>query len=124
MPRPLVEDTAHFAHAEYPHDGTIQKEYAAVYGDALARNEEATRALFPMGAIADVHAIADEALRIVDLPHGSRPYISEVDFSDFGDKPVNAVASVMHECHMERFGYADMLHPRAQGEQAGEEARS
>jgi NAD(P)-dependent dehydrogenase (short-subunit alcohol dehydrogenase family) len=119
MPGPFVEGTAHFAHAEFPHDPAIQKEYAAVYGDALARNEEATRALFPQGVIADVQAIADEALRIVDLPHGSRPYRSEVDFSDFGDKPVNAVASVMRERLMKRFGLADMLHPRRAGRTIG-----
>jgi NAD(P)-dependent dehydrogenase (short-subunit alcohol dehydrogenase family) len=123
MPGPFVEGTAHFPHAEFPHDAAIQEEYASVYGDALARNEEATRSLFPQGVIADVQAIADEALRIVDLPHGSRPYRSEVDFSDFGDKPVNAVAGVMRGRLMERFGFADMLHPRAMDDQPGSQVQ-
>jgi NAD(P)-dependent dehydrogenase (short-subunit alcohol dehydrogenase family) len=114
MPGPFVDGTAHFAHAEFPADAAVQEDYATLYGDALARNEEATRSLFPSGVFADVQAIANAALRIVDLPHGSRPFRSEVDFSDFGDKPVNAVAGAMRERLMHRLGFSDMLHPRAQ----------
>ncbi|MEJ1117281.1 SDR family oxidoreductase [Phyllobacterium sp. CCNWLW109] len=119
MPGPFMEGTAHFPNAEFPADETVQKEYLARYEDAIARNEQATRALFAEDVTADVQAIADEALRIIDLPHGSRPYRSEVDFSDFGDAPVNAVASVMRERLLQRFGLSDLLHPtniRSQGE--------
>lgn len=109
MPGPFVDGTAHFPNAEFPGDGDVQDQYQPVCGDALAQNEEATRGLFPAGIVADVQAIADEALRIVELPHGQRPYRSIIDFSDFGDRPVNAVAEVMRQRLMERFGLADML---------------
>ncbi|MBY3211734.1 MULTISPECIES: SDR family oxidoreductase [Rhizobium] len=118
MPGPFVEGTAHFPHAEFPADETVQNEYLALYEDAIVGNEQATRALFPEGVTADVKAVADEALRIIGLPHGSRPYRSEVDFSDFGDAPVNAVATVMRERLLKRFGLSDLLHPtnfRSQG---------
>ncbi len=77
--------------------GAACRTYLGLYEDAIARNEQATRALFAEGVIADVLAVADEALQIVDLPHGSRPYRSEVGFSDLGDAPVNAVAAFMRE---------------------------
>lgn len=113
MPGPFVEGTAHFPHAEFPSDEAIQKEYLVLYEDAIAGNEEATRSLFPEGVVADVQAVADEARRIIDLPHGSRPYRSEVDFSDFGDKAVNAVATAMRERLIKRFGLGDLLQPRS-----------
>jgi NAD(P)-dependent dehydrogenase (short-subunit alcohol dehydrogenase family) len=113
MPGPFVEGTAHFPKAELPRDSAVQEQYQALYGDALASNEQATRALFPKDVVADVQSVADEALRIVDLPHGSRPYRSEVDFTDFGDRPINAVASVMRERALTRFGLGDLVRPRA-----------
>lgn len=112
MPGPFVEGTAHFPLAEFPADEAVQKDYLALYEDAIAANEQATRNLFPADVKADVQAVADEALRIIDLPHGTRPYRSEVDFSDFGDAPVNAVATVMRARLLRRFGLSDLLHPR------------
>jgi NAD(P)-dependent dehydrogenase (short-subunit alcohol dehydrogenase family) len=112
MPGPFVDGTAHFSNAEFPHDTATSEAYAPLYGDALARNEEATRGLFAPGTIADVQAVADEVLRIVNLPHGQRPYRAEIDFSDFGDAPVNAVAAAMRARLLRRLGYADLLQPR------------
>jgi hypothetical protein len=111
MPGPFVDGTAHFPNAEFPKDMAVQEAYRSVYGDALDRNEAATRSIFPKKIVADVQAIADEALRIVELPHGQRPYRSCVDFTDFGDRQVNEVAEKMRERLMTRFGFADMLHP-------------
>lgn len=111
MPGPFVEGTAHFPLAEFPADEAVQKAYLTLYEDAIAGNEQATRALFAEGVTADVQAVADEAVRIVDLLHGSRPYRSEVDFSDFGDAPVNAVAATMRERLLKRFGLSDLLQP-------------
>ncbi len=54
MPGPFVDGTAHFAHAEFPADATVQEEYATLHGDALAHNEEATRSLFPSKAKGDL----------------------------------------------------------------------
>jgi NAD(P)-dependent dehydrogenase (short-subunit alcohol dehydrogenase family) len=111
MPGPFVEGTAHFPNAEFPHDTATSEAYAPLYGEVLARNEEATRGLFAPGTVADVQAVADEVLRVVNLPHGQRPYRAEVDFSDFGDAPVNAVATTMRARLMRRLGFADLLQP-------------
>jgi NAD(P)-dependent dehydrogenase (short-subunit alcohol dehydrogenase family) len=112
MPGPFVEGTAHFPLAEFPTDVAVQDSYLALYRDAIAGNEAATRGLFPKDIVVDVQAVADEALRIVDLPHGTRPYRSEIDFSDFGAAPVNAVAEVMRKRLLTRFGLDDLLRPR------------
>jgi NAD(P)-dependent dehydrogenase (short-subunit alcohol dehydrogenase family) len=112
MPGPFVEGTAHFPNAEFPRDTATTEAYAPLYGDTLARNEEATRGLFAPDTVADVQAVADEVLRIVNLPRGQRPYRAEVDLSDFGDAPVNAVATTMRARLMRRLGFADLLQPR------------
>lgn len=112
MPGIFMEGTEHFPNAEFPADTAIQESYLPVYGDALERNEEATRGMIPPGVIPDVQAVANEITRIVNLPHGTRPYRSSVDFTDFGDQPVNEIAERMSEQTLTRFGFADLLHPQ------------
>jgi NAD(P)-dependent dehydrogenase (short-subunit alcohol dehydrogenase family) len=110
MPGPFTQGTAHFPNAEHARDENVAATYERI-ADAVADNGAATESLFAPGVAQDVQAVADEIVRIVDLPHGQRPYRSSVDFSDFGDKPVSAVAEAQRERLLGRFGLSDVLKP-------------
>jgi NAD(P)-dependent dehydrogenase (short-subunit alcohol dehydrogenase family) len=111
MPGPFTQGTAHFPDAGFPADTEVASAYDAEYGEALAGNEAATESLFAPGVQQDVQAVADEIARVVGLPAGSRPYRSSVDFSDFGDLPVTAVATAQRERLLRRMRLEDTLHP-------------
>lgn len=113
MPGPFTEGTAHFPNAGFPVDTDVTSAYEPEYGTALARNAAATESLFAPGVVQDVQAVADEIARIIGLPAGSRPYRSSVDFSDFGDVPVTAVATAQRERLLRRMGLAETLEPAA-----------
>ncbi|MBB3675952.1 SDR family oxidoreductase [Modestobacter versicolor] len=113
MPGPFTQGTAHFPDAGFPADTEVASAYDAEYGAALAGNEAATESLFAPGVQQDVQAVADEIARVVGLPAGSRPYRSSVDFSDFGDVPVTAVATVQRERLLRRMRLEDTLRPTA-----------
>lgn len=116
MPGPFTVGTDHFPHASHPEDTAITDAYDLV-ADAVSANGAVTESLFAPGVVQDVQAVADEIVRIVSLPHGSRPYRSSVDFSDFGDVPVTAVATAQRERLLRRMGLADVLHPRSTARQ-------
>lgn len=111
LPGPFTQGTAHFPNAGFPADELVAAAYEERYGESLARNAEATEGLFAAGVEQDVQAVADEIARIVALPPGRRPYRSGVDFSDFGDDPVSAVAQVQRARLLRRMGLADTLSP-------------
>ncbi len=113
MPGPFTQGTAHFPNAAFADDEHIAAGYERI-ADAVADNGAATESLFAPGVVQDVQAVADEIARIVDLPHGRRPYRSSVDFSDFGDKPVSAVSEAQRERLLGRFGLSDVLKPAVQ----------
>ncbi|WP_045235207.1 SDR family NAD(P)-dependent oxidoreductase [Deinococcus pimensis] len=117
MPGPFTQGTDHFANAARADDEHVTAAYGR-YHDALARNQDATEGLFSPGVRQDVQAVADEIARIVALPPGTRPYRSAVDFSDFGDAPVTAVATLMRSRLLTRMGFTDLLAPRVKGENA------
>ncbi|MEU7633809.1 SDR family oxidoreductase [Nocardia sp. NPDC049220] len=111
MPGPFTQGTAHFPNAGVADDHQVTADYQQLYGETIAQNQEATESLFAPGVVQDVQAVADEIARIVDLPHGRRPYRSTVDFSDFGDIPVAAVAEVQRVRLLTRMGLEDTIAP-------------
>lgn len=113
LPGPFTQGTAHFPNAGFPADESVTAAYEELYGESLARNGEATESLFAPGVEQDVQAVADAIADIVALPHGQRPYRTGVDFSDFGDDPVSAVAQVQRTRLLRRMGLGDTLHPAA-----------
>ena len=110
MPGPFTQGTEHFPNAARAADDDVAAEYDKI-ADAIANNGAATEALFAPGVVQDVQAVADEIVRVVGLPHGERPYRTSVDFSDFGDVPVAAVAMAQRERLLRRFGLGDVLKP-------------
>lgn len=109
LPGPFTEGTDHFPNAAHAADQSVTDAYSRI-ADDLATYGAATEGLFPAGVVQDVSAVAREIARIVDLPHGTRPYRSAVDFSDFGDVPVTAVATAQRERLMHRMGLSHLLH--------------
>lgn len=109
MPGPFTRGTEHFPNASHASDTERSAAYAALH-PLVARNEEATAALFPPGIDAHPRAVAEEITRILALPPGTRPFRSVVDFSNAGVEAVNQVLRRAQEEFVKRLGFADLLH--------------
>ena len=109
MPGIFVDGTAHFPKAEFPANEAVTAAYAELYQPYLDRNEQAARGMTLPGMTPDVQAVADEIVRVVDLPAGQRPFRTTVDFTGVGDIPVNEAAAASRRQFMERYGMADLL---------------
>ncbi|GHO56622.1 SDR family oxidoreductase [Ktedonobacter robiniae] len=79
MPGPFTQGTSHFPDATRPADRATTAAYARL-DSMVARNEEATSGLFTPGVDAHPQAVADEFVRLVSLPAGTRPLRTVVDF--------------------------------------------
>lgn len=92
MPGPFTQGTEHFPDATRRADTVTSAAYARL-DSMVARNEEATSSLFTPGVDANPQAVADEYVRLVSMPAGTRPFRTEVDFSNAN---VEAAGSVSH----------------------------
>ena len=63
-------------------------------------------------ADADVRAVADEIVRVVNLPFGKRPFRAHVDPSQDGAEIVNGVADRVRAELFRRIGLEELLSPR------------
>ncbi|MGR3875570.1 SDR family NAD(P)-dependent oxidoreductase [Streptomyces graminifolii] len=113
IPGPFIEGTSHFPNASQAGD-TDRAESYAVFAPLLARYEEASNGLFPVGTHAHPGAVAQEIARILDLPAGTRPFRSLVDFSNSGAEAVHAAGRRASEEYTRRMGYEDLLHVKIQ----------
>lgn len=109
MPGPFTQGTQHFPNASHASDQERSRAYAAL-DPLVARNEEATSALFPPGVDAHPRAVAEEITRILALPAGTRPFRSVVDFSNAGVEEVNEVMRQAQEQFVTRLGFGQLLH--------------
>jgi NAD(P)-dependent dehydrogenase (short-subunit alcohol dehydrogenase family) len=91
MPGVFTDGTAHFAKAVSPKDEDRIKSYGKVQ-PFIDSNLEDTKRMFPNGISADPQIVADEIVRIVNLPKGSRPRRAIADGSDYGAEIVNGAA--------------------------------
>jgi NAD(P)-dependent dehydrogenase (short-subunit alcohol dehydrogenase family) len=108
MPGPFTQGTEHFPNASHAGDEERNRAYGAL-DPLVARNEEATSALFPPGVDAHPRAVAEEITRILGLPAGTRPFRSVVDFSNAGVAEVNEVIRRAQEDFVTRLGFGDLL---------------
>ncbi|MEV7075793.1 SDR family oxidoreductase [Streptomyces sp. NPDC093990] len=109
MPGPFTQGTDHFPNASRAGDAERTRAYAAL--DAMvARNEEATEGLFPPGVDAHPRAVAEEIVRVLALPAGTRPFRTVVDFSQAGVEEVNEVLHRAQEQFVTRLGFGELLH--------------
>jgi NAD(P)-dependent dehydrogenase (short-subunit alcohol dehydrogenase family) len=108
MPGPFTQGTEHFPNAGHAADEERNRAYAAL-DPLVARNEDATTALFPPGVDAHPRAVAEEITRILALPAGTRPFRSVVDFSNAGVEKVNDVMRRAQEEFVTRLGFGELL---------------
>lgn len=112
MPGPFTQGTEHFPNASHASDEERSRAYAAL-DPLVARNEEATSALFPPGVDAHPRAVAEEITRILALPAGTRPFRSVVDFSNAGVEEVDEVMRRAQEQFVTRLGFGQLLHVKS-----------
>jgi NAD(P)-dependent dehydrogenase (short-subunit alcohol dehydrogenase family) len=111
VPGAFTKGTNHFVHAGAPADVVRAAEYndgpyAGVPGQAL----KGLASLEPVDA--DVSAVADAIVRVVDTPFGKRPFRTHIDPSQDGAEIVNGVADRVRAEMFRRIGLEDLLSPR------------
>lgn len=110
VPGAFSRGTRHFANAGAPADTAVARAYAeGPYAGLAEQALERLQALEP--ADADVTDVAAAIARVVDTPHGHRPFRVHVDPSDDGAEVVNAVADRVRREMFRALGLDDLLKP-------------
>ncbi|WP_140720954.1 MULTISPECIES: SDR family oxidoreductase [Gammaproteobacteria] len=113
VPGAYTSGTNHFAHSGKPADAARAAEYdEGPYAGLPARIMERLKAMEP--ADADVADVAAAIARVVDLPHGQRPFRVHVDPSQDGAETVNAVGDRVRREMYRNLGLEDLLKPALQ----------
>ncbi len=108
MPGAFTQGTDHFPNASRASDREVTRAYAAL-DPMVARNEDATQALFPADVDADPRAVAEEICRVLALPRGAKPLRTVVDFTDSGVEQVTAVTQRAAQEFVTRLGFGELL---------------
>src|SRR5256886_12762676 len=111
VPGPFTGGTNHFAHAGSPADQARAAEYEAGPSAGFANDVlKGFSSIVP--ADADVSAVADAIVKVVDAPFGRRPFRVHIDPSQDGAEVVNAVSDRVRIELLRRIGLGDVLIPR------------
>jgi NAD(P)-dependent dehydrogenase (short-subunit alcohol dehydrogenase family) len=111
VPGAFTKGTNHFVHAGAPADVARAAEYHD--GPYAGVPEQALKGLASLEpADADVAAVADAIVKVVDAPFGKRPFRVHVDPSQDGAEIVNGVADRVRAEMFRRIGLDDLLTPR------------
>ena len=111
VPGAFTGGTNHFAHAGHPADTARAAEYEAGPDACLAdQTLKGFAAIVPPDA--DVSAVADAIVRVVDTPFGKRPFRVHIDPTQDGAEVVNAVSDRVRAELLRRIGLGDLLEPR------------
>jgi NAD(P)-dependent dehydrogenase (short-subunit alcohol dehydrogenase family) len=111
VPGAFTSGTNHFTNAGSPADLAKAAEYDDEYGILRKKLTERLAAIVP--AQADVQDVADEIVRVVNLPAGARPFRTHIDPSRDGSEVVSAVADRIRAEFYHRVGIADLLSSHA-----------
>ncbi|MPZ20174.1 MAG: SDR family NAD(P)-dependent oxidoreductase [Luteitalea sp.] len=123
VPGAFTKGTNHFVHAGAPADSARAAEYIdGPYAGVPERALEGLAALEP--ADADVRAVAEAIVRVVDTPFGKRPFRTHIDPSQDGAEIVNGVADRVRAELFRRIGLEDLLSPRKVPERLAQHARN
>src|SRR6266403_200106 len=110
VPGAFTSGTNHFANAGSPDDKARLAEYEsgpyAGIGDEIREGFAAT-----VPADADVSAVAEAIVKVVDLPFGKRPFRVHIDPAQDGAEIVNGVADRVRIELLRRMGLEDLLKP-------------
>ena len=107
VPGPFTSGTSHFEKSGRPTDGDTASAYAEPYGEIMAQIPQRLAGLEPPGA--DVGAVAQAIVDVVERPPGHRPFRVHVDPTDDGAAVVSAVADRMRVEFFRRLGFETLL---------------
>jgi NAD(P)-dependent dehydrogenase (short-subunit alcohol dehydrogenase family) len=111
VPGVFTSGTSHFKNAGSPDDKARAAYYnsgaSAGFADAIQKGLAAT-----VPPDADVAAVADAIVKVVDMPFGKRPFRVHIDPAQDGAEVVNAVADRIRAEFLRRIGLSDLLTPR------------
>ncbi|HEX8289108.1 MAG TPA: SDR family oxidoreductase [Pyrinomonadaceae bacterium] len=118
VPGAFTKGTNHFQHAGTPADKARAEEYASGATASLA--DETMRGLAAaVPPDADVSAVAEAIVRVVEMPFGTRPFRTHIDPAQDGSEVVSVVADHIRAEFLRRIGLADLLKPRGAAARAG-----
>jgi NAD(P)-dependent dehydrogenase (short-subunit alcohol dehydrogenase family) len=110
VPGAFTKGTNHFGHSGSPADTVRAAEYNE--GPYAGVAEQALKGLASLEPTdADVRAVAEAIVNVVELPFGKRPFRSHVDPSQDGCEIVNGVADRVRAEMFRRIGLEDLLSP-------------
>ena len=111
VPGAFTKGTNHFAHSGAPADAARAAEYDD--GPYKGIPEQALKGLAALEPLdADVGAVANAIVKVVDTAFGKRPFRVHVDPSQDGAEIVNGVADRVRAEMFRRIGIEDLLSPR------------
>src|SRR6267143_6482371 len=112
VPGAFTAGTNHFAHAGSPAGKECVAEYeAGPYKGFAGDDMKGFASIVPPKA--DVSAVAEAIVKVVDTPFGKRPFRVHVDPAQDGAEVVNMVLDRVRAELLRRIGLADVLTPRA-----------
>jgi NAD(P)-dependent dehydrogenase (short-subunit alcohol dehydrogenase family) len=112
VPGAFTSGTNHFVHAGKPEDEKTLAAYETGPNATLGKEimDGFARTAPPD---ADVSAVAEAVVRVVDLPFGKRPFRVHIDPANDGAEVVNGVADRVRTELLRNLGLADLLKPAA-----------
>jgi NAD(P)-dependent dehydrogenase (short-subunit alcohol dehydrogenase family) len=117
VPGAFTGGTNHFAHAGLPDDKARAAEYeAGPYAGFADEVLKGFASIVP--ADADVGAVAEAIVKVVDAPFGKRPFRVHIDPTEDGAEVVNAVSDRVRAELLRRIGLEDLLKPRVLASQS------
>ncbi|MET7669072.1 SDR family NAD(P)-dependent oxidoreductase [Micromonospora luteifusca] len=109
VPGSFTHGTNHFANSGRPADEATVKAYDERYAGLMEQVSQRLADLAPPDA--DVAEVAAAVVRIVQTPHGKRPFRVHIDPADDGSEVVSVVADRIRAEFLTRIGLDDLLHP-------------
>jgi len=110
VPGAFTGGTNHFANSGRPEDQARVAEYEAGpyqgFGDQVMKS---LASIAPPDA--DVSAVADAIVKVIDTPFGKRPFRVHIDPTEDGAEVVNMVSDRVRAELLRRIGLADLLKP-------------
>lgn len=110
VPGAFTSGTNHFANAGSPDDKERVSAYeAGPYAGFSDQVRDGFASIVPPDA--DVSAVAEAIVNVVNTPFGKRPFRVHIDPSQDGAEVVNAVSDRVRAELLRRVGLEDLLHP-------------
>ena len=111
VPGAFTSATSHFKNAGSPNDKARAAEYdSGTYKGLADQIQKGLAACVPPDA--DVAAVAEAIVKVVDMPFGKRPFRIHIDPAQDGCEVVNTVADRIRAEFLRRIGLGDLLAPR------------